>query len=172
MADASGTDSGGLDAGRVDSGGVDSGGVDAGRSMAQVDLTFSGCAPDFSGDVVVVTNAESIAVSATSGGALTGSIQLDLDDVSGTVALSTQHRVDTGAVINVIIGTTWTNIAMDSRVLAGEIPDPIGGTVRIDSYSRADGVMDLTFTGATLQNPSDGTICRVDGRLQTFGRSF
>ncbi|MBX3246238.1 MAG: hypothetical protein KF901_03570 [Myxococcales bacterium] len=32
--------------------------------------------------------------------------------------------------------------------------------------------MDLTFTGVTLQNPSDGTVCRVDGRLRTFGPSF
>lgn len=148
--------------------------VDAGpASMANVELTFGGCAPDFRENVVVVRNAESVAVSATSGGGLTGSIQLALEGLSGVQMLSTQHRVDTGGVVNVIIGTTWTNIARDSAgVLGGSVADPIGGTLRIDAYDRAAATMDLTFTGVTLQNPSNGTICSVDGRLRTFGPSF
>jgi len=123
--------------------------------------------------VVVVRNADSIAVSATSGGALTGSIQLALEDAPGTIALSTMHRVDSGSVINVVVGTTWTNIAMDSSgVLGGTVTDPIGGTLTVRTYDEAGGMLDVDFTGVTLQNPSDGSICRIDGTLQTFGLSF
>ncbi|MCB9602174.1 MAG: hypothetical protein H6722_14095 [Sandaracinus sp.] len=148
-------------------------GSDAGTSNARVDLTFSGCTPSFDENVVVVRNGESVAVSATSGGGLTGSVQVALDGLSGTQMLSSRHRVDTGAVINVIVGTTWTNLARDSGpVLSGGAPDPIGGTLRIDAYDRGAAILDLTFVGVTLQNPSDGMVCRVDGRLQTFGPSF
>lgn len=161
-----------LDAGSgADLGG---GGADAGPPAAEVGLVFGGgCAPTFDGDVVVVRNSESIAVSATSGGALTGSVQLDLDGAGASETLSSQHRVDTGQVINVVTTTTWTNLAMDSGgVLGGTVPDPIGGTLTIGAYRPDEGVLDVTFTGVTLQNPSDGTLCTVDGRLQTFRLSF
>jgi hypothetical protein len=150
------------------------GGVDAGPPAAEVGLTFGGgCAPSFDGDVVVVRNSESIAVSSTSGGTLTGSVQLDLDGAGASETLSSQHRVDTGQVINVVTSSTWTNLAMDSgAVLSGEAADPIGGTLTIADYRPDDGVLDITFAGVTLQNPSDGTLCTVDGRLQTFRLSF
>jgi len=168
-----GSDAGATDAGPGGGSDAGGGGVDAGPALADVDLTFSGCSPDFSGDVVVVRNADSIAVSSTSGGALTGSVQLALEDAPGTLALSTMHRVDSGSVINVVVGTTWTNIAMDSAgVLGGTVTDPIGGTLTARTYDEAAGMIDVDFTGVTLQNPSDGTICRIDGTLRTFGLSF
>ncbi|MAQ19033.1 MAG: hypothetical protein CMN30_30070 [Sandaracinus sp.] len=147
---------------------------DAGSPAAEVDLTFGGtCAPRFDGDVVVVRNAESIAISATDGGALEGSVQLDLDGAGSTETLSSQHRVDTAQVVNVITDTTWTNLAMDSgSVLGGSAPDPIAGTLTIADYRPADGVLDVTFAGVVLQNPSDGSLCEVDGRLRTFRLSF
>ena len=141
-------------------------------SLADVGLTFSGgCSPDFSGDLVVIRNTQSIAVSASS--PLTGSIQLALEDPLGTVAISTQHRVDSGSVINVIAGSTWTNIALESAgVLSGSLPDPIGGTLEIRTYDEVAGMVDVSFDAVTLQNPSDGSVCQVDGRLRTFGLSF
>ncbi|MFK7984430.1 MAG: hypothetical protein AB8I08_00235 [Sandaracinaceae bacterium] len=171
MADGGGQDAGG----ESDSGAaVDAGGeLDGGASLAAVDLTFSGCSPSFDGDVVVVRNGESIAVSSTSGGTLTGSIQLALEEDLGPVTLSTQHRVDSGSVINVVVGTTWTNIAMrSSEVLSGTLTDPIGGALQLRAYDEASGVIDVDFVGVTLQNPSDGTVCRVDGTLVTSGLSF
>jgi len=149
-------------------------GFDGGPPAADVALTFGGgCAPSFAGDVVVVRNSESIAVTSTAGGSVTGSVQLDLDGAGPSETLSSQHRVDTGQVVNVITSTTWTNLAMDSGgVLGGTVPDPIGGTLTIADYRPNDGILDITFTGVTLQNPSDGTICSVDGRLQTFRLSF
>lgn len=160
------------DASAGDVGQADAPGADA-PSPATVELTFEGCAPDFSGDVVVVRNAESIAVSSTSGGALGGSIQLALQDERGSVSLSTQHRVDTGAVINVITTSTWTNIAMDSSgVLTGEIADPIGGSLNVVTYDEGTGMLDVTFNAVTLQNPGDGTVCQIDGRLRTRSLSF
>lgn len=181
-ADASSVDGGGAvedGGGSVEDGGEparDGGGgtVDGGAPDADVDVTFGGgCGPDFSGDVVVVRNAESIAVSATSGGALGGSIQLALQDERGRVELSTQHRVDTGAVVNVVAGTTWTNIARDSGAVLGEgAPDPIGGALQVDRYDEAAGEVDVRFEAVTLQNPSDGTICTLNGRLRTYRLSF
>lgn len=165
--DAAGVDAAGIDAGAGDAGG----GADAGMSLADVGLTFSGCAPDFSGPLVVLRNTTSIAVSAAS--PLTGSIQLALEDPPGTVAISTQHRIDSGSVINVIAGSTWTNIALNSAdVLSGAIADPIGGTVEIRTYDEAAGMVDVSFDAVTLQSASDGSICQVDGRLRTFGLSF
>lgn len=168
-----GTDAGaGTDAGSgVDAGG---GGTDAGRrDDARVDLTFTGCGPRFDGDVVVVRNSDSIAVSATEGGALTGSVQLDLMEGTGTYELSTRHRVDTGSVVNVIVSTTWTNIAMDSGAVLGEgAPDPIEGQLVVRAYDEAAGVIDMDFVGVVLQNPSDGTLCRIEGTLETFRLSF
>lgn len=179
ISDGGGTDAGppDVDAGTADTGTTDAGSNDAALpgpdvpSLAMVELTFAGCAPDLSGDVVVVRNAESIAVSST-GGAF-GSIQLALQDERGSVALGTQHRVDTGAVINVVSGTTWTNIAMDSAgVLSGDVADPIGGTLSVDTYDESAGMLDVTFNAVTLQNPSDGSVCQIDGRLRTSGLSF
>lgn len=155
--------------------GVDGGGgFDGGPPAADVGLTFGGgCGPTFDGDVVVVRNSESIAVTSTAGGSVTGSVQLDLDGAGASETLSSQHRVDTGQVVNVITSTTWTNLAMDSGgVLGGTVADPIGGTLTIADYRPNDGVLDITFTGVTLQNPSDGTVCTVDGRLQTYRLSF
>lgn len=180
VSDGGGTDAGprDVDAGLSDAGSRDAGSSDATLpgpdvpSLAMVELTFSGCAPDLSGDVVVVRNAESIAISSTGAGSF-GSIQLALQDQRGSVALGTQHRVDTGAVINVVSGTTWTNIAMDSAgVLSGEVADPIGGTLSVDNYDESAGMIDVTFSGVTLQNPSDGSVCQIDGRLRTSGLSF
>ncbi len=172
-ADAGG---GGVDSGGVDGGGagVDGGGgADAAAPLADVALTFTGCAPDFGGDVVVVAGSDSIAVSSTRGATLVGSIQLALEDPPGPVELSTQHRVDSGSVINVVIDTSWTNIAMDSAaVIGGTARDPIGGQLVIRTYDEAAGLVDLDFVAVTLQNPSTGSICEVDGRLQTFGLSF
>jgi len=165
-----------VDAGSVDAGSVDAGssGVDGGPPAADIDLSFGGgCAPDFSGDVVVVRNASSIAVSATRAGALTGSVQLDLMDAPGTLELSSRHRVDSGSVVNVITTTTWTNLAMDSAgVLGGTVADPIGGSLQVDTYDEAAGRLDVRFVGVTLQNPSDGSLCTVDGRLETSRLSF
>ena len=168
----------GVDASIADAGASDVGSSDAAvpgpdvPSLAMVELTFAGCAPDLTGDVVVVQNAESIAISSTGAGSF-GSIQLALQDERGSVTLGTQHRVDTGAVINVVSGTTWTNIAMDSSgVLTGDVPDPIGGTLNVATYDESAGMLDITFSAVTLQNPSDGSVCQIDGRLRTSGLSF
>lgn len=167
----SGVDASVRDAGASDVQVADAPGPDV-PSVANVELTFAGCAPDLSGDVVVVRNAESIAISSTGAGSF-GSIQLALQDERGSVTLGTQHRVDTGAVINVVSGTTWTNIAMDSAgVLSGEVADPIGGTLGVDTYDEGAGMLDVTFNAVTLQNPSDGSVCQIDGRLRTSGLSF
>ena len=172
FADTSSTDSSAADTlvAPVDSATVDTGG----SPDAQVDLVFNGgCSPRFDGSVVVVRNAESIAVSATSGGALTGSIQLALETAPGTIGVSTRDRVDNMNVINVIEGTTFTNIARDSAAVLSEgAPDPIQGSLSVTRYEEAAGEIDVSFSNVTLQNPSDGRLCMINGRLQTFGLSF
>ena len=177
--DAAAGDSGGADVGAGDSGGSDAGPAtdagptepDAGAGLAIIELSFAGCLPDLSGDVIVTSNDESIAITSTAGSF--GSIQLALQDERGNVSLSSQHRVDTGAVINIIAGTTWTNMAMNfSGVVNGDIPDPIVGSLDVAVYDESAGMIDVTFNGATFQNPSDGSICQINGRLRTRGLSF
>lgn len=161
------------EAGSPDTGAPDTAMADTGPApVAAIDLTFSGCSPNFSGDVVVVRNAESIAVSTTEAGAF-ASIQLALQSERGVLPISTQHRVDTGAVINLVLGATFTNIAQNSaEVLSGGATDPIGGTLTVTEYDEAAGRVDVEFGSVTLQNVADSSICTVDGRLQLFRLSF
>ena len=159
----------GSDAGASDAG--PGPGADAGAPPAVVGLTFDGCAPDFGGDLVVTANAESIAVGSLRGGALAASLQLALAEPPGTIALSTRHRVDSGTVINLVIDSTWTNIARDSGgVLGGSVADPIGGQLVVRAHDRAAARLDVDFVGVTLENPGTGVSCRIDGRLETLGR--
>lgn len=66
-----------------------------------------------------------------------------------------------------------TNISTDADVFAGLAPDPIGGTLRIHAYDRVSAMIDLTFDGVTLQQQNaERNVCRIDGRLRTFGTSF
>lgn len=170
-ADGGVADAGGIDVGAQDEGVADVGRDDVGDESvlppekAMVNLSFQGCSPQFDGNVVVVENGDSIAVSATSGAALTGSVQLALQSERGVVSISTQHRIDTGAVINVIVGTTWTNISSDS-------PDPISGTLIVDQYQQSQGLMDITFQNVVLENVADGSLCEINGTLVTTGLSF
>lgn len=77
-------------------------------SMADVDLTFTGCAATFDGELVVLQSMSSVSVTSRSGRFLTGSIDLLLDGQSGDLALSSRHRLETGVIINLIISTLET----------------------------------------------------------------
>jgi hypothetical protein len=135
-----------------------------GDDEATIDIQFGGsCAPDFSGDLVVAANADSVAVTSVEG--TFSSIQFDLHQSSGSIDLSTAQRVRTGDVINLTIATTWTNISSDAV-------DPIAGTLVINDYQEQAGILDLAFQGVVLQNPSDGTLCTLDGTLVATGTSF
>lgn len=134
-------------------------------SKANIMLTFGGsCAPDFSGKVIVATNADSIAV--TTAQSPLSSIQLSLHETAGSIQLSTPQRVATGDVINVIASsTTWTNAST-------MMPDTIKGTVVINHYDQTAGIIDLDFTGVVLENVQDHSLCNVDGSLVTTGKDF
>jgi hypothetical protein len=132
-------------------------------SNATVSLSFDGCSPDFSANVIVVTNNDSMAVT-RSDYPLEGQIQLHLTS-SGTVQISTQERVDTGDVINILDGVVWTNIS-------SAMPDPISGTLVIHDYDEAAGVCDLTFTNVVVENVSTHALCTINGSLKTTGKTF
>ncbi len=162
----SGVDDAGEDVGAEDSGGEE----DAGSPpAAEIGLSFSGgCAPMFDGDISIVYSGGNLGISSVSGAGLTGSIQLSMDGASGTIALSSMHRVDSGQVVNVIAGTTWSNLAMDyAGVVSGTIEDPIQGSIVVNEYAASEGRIDLEFVGVQLQNPGDGSLCSIEGTLVT-----
>ena len=133
-------------------------------SRANVSITFQGCAVNLTSSVVVVADAKSIAVSRT--GQPFSSLQLDLKNLTGSVALSTAQRIATHAVVNATDPTgTWTNIS-------SQTPDPIGGTLIVRGYDLATGVVDVEFVSVRLQNLSDKTMCTLNGTLTTTGKSF
>lgn len=137
-----------------------------GSSMdeAIIDLTFTGCSPSFDGDLVVVSNQESVAISTTV--APISSLQLDLHRTSGTIQISTAQRIATGDVINLVTdNSTWTNIS-------SQMPDPIGGTLTITTYEEQAGVLDLTFDGVVLENVQGLGLCTIDGTVTSTGTSF
>lgn len=131
-----------------------------------VGLTFSGCSPNFSGPLVAAAGNGSMVIASQTAPAQ-GEVQLHLTETSGTIVLSTMEREQTGDVVNVIAGSTWTN----TRTSWGG-SDPISGTITIHAYDEDTAKCDLTFHAVTLQNIEDNSICQVDGTLVSTGSSF
>jgi hypothetical protein len=136
-----------------------------GSSGPMVGLTFSGCSPDFSGQLVALSGSGSMVVASATAPA-NGEVQLHLTETSGTISLSSMERVQTGDVVNVLAGTTWTN----AQISTGG--DPISGTITIHSYDESAAQADLTFTAVMLQNVEDYSICQVDGTLVSTGSTY
>lgn len=131
-----------------------------------IDVVLNGCAVDLGGTVVVSYNGSlGVASVYDDGATLTGSFQFDLAS-AGVYALSTQHRVDTGTVVNMvdIAQGTWTNL--DSDALTGGV-DTIGGTLTVHAWDPASGVSDLELDGVSLLNVVDGNVCTIDGTIVT-----
>ena len=141
-----------------------SGGGDV-QDGGEIDVTLTGCSVDFAGSVVVTYNGSlGVASVYDSGATLTGSFQFDLDG-AGTLQLSSQHRVDTGTVINMvdIAQGTWTNLDSDALVPGGV--DTIGGTLVVESWNPSEGEAVIGFQGVSLRNVVDGGVCTIDGTV-------
>ena len=131
-----------------------------------IDLTLDGCEVDFGGTVIVNYNGSlGVASVYDGGGMLSGSLQFELDG-PGVMELSTQHRIDTGNVINMveISQGTWTNL--DAESLMGGI-DAIGGTLVINTWEPASGESELEFQDVSLLNVVDGNVCTINGTIVT-----
>lgn len=146
----------------------DSGGDDSGaQGGGTIDVTLSGCDIDLGGTVVVSYNGSlGVASIYDMGATLTGSFQFDLDVTApDSMELSSQHRVDTGNVLNLVdTSSTWTNL--DADALSGQ-PDTIGGTLVISAWDPAAGISELEFDNVSLRNVSDGGVCTVNGTIVT-----
>ena len=142
----------------------DSSGDGGSEGGGTIDVTLSGCDVDLGGTVVVSYNGSLGVASVYDGAALTGSLQFDLDGV-GVYALSTQHRVDTGTVVNLVEITqgTWTNLDPDG--FNGR--DTIGGTLTVTQWDPASGVSELHFENVSLRNTSTAGVCTIDGTIVT-----
>ena len=139
----------------------DSGSDEGGGS---IDVTLTGCDVDFGGTVVVSYNGSlGVASVYDSGATLTGSFQFDLDGPA-TFQLSTQHRVDTMTIVNMVdIGQgTWTNL--DSDALSGGV-DSIGGTLDVQVWEPSEGRAEIVFDSVSLMNVSTGNVCTIDGTV-------
>lgn len=130
-----------------------------------IDVTLSGCDIDFGGTVVVSYNGSLGVASVYDGGAsLTGSFQFDMLAL-GAIELSSQHRVDTGMVVNMVDTTsTWTNLDADALVSG---VDTISGTLTVDIWNPARGESALAFDDVTLRNVVDGGLCTINGTIET-----
>ncbi len=141
-----------------------SGGEEGGGS---IDVTLTGCDVDFGGTVVVTYNGSlGVASVYDSGATLSGSFQFDLDGSTGDMELSTQHRIDTNNVVNMVdTGQgTWTNI---DGAASGSGVDRISGTLTIDVWDPSEGRAELAFDGVTLVNIVSDTVCTIDGTITT-----
>ena len=167
-AEATTASTGGPTAGDASTSGASTTGADSGDPVGggTIDVTLGGCTVDLGGTVVVSYNGSlGVASVYDSGATLTGSFQFDLDG-TGVYTLSTQQRVDTGMVVNLVdVGQgTWTNL--DSDALSGG-DDSIGGTLTVSAWDSASGVSDLAFEGVSLLNVSSGNVCTIDGTIVT-----
>lgn len=142
----------------------------------RIELTFSGaCSPTFGARRMVTSSLDSINVISSSLGGVTGSVILSLPNVpTGTIRISTQNRIDTQTVINVMAGQElWTNMTMDTVAVArGRIEDPIRGHLTVTQFDPELAVADLTFQDVTLQSLRDGSLCTLNGRLRTAGVTY
>lgn len=162
-------DIGFFDGGLRDSGedGTDIGGAQA---PAVVNLSFRGaCRPDFGGMLAVSISGNRLVIGSQRGPELVASLQLELGRATGAQILSTAHRLQTNLQIAVVAGAEWVNLANEpDRVVNQEIPDPISGTLLISEFEPGFGLFDLTFFDVNLQTVSDGSICTVDGTVQSL----
>jgi hypothetical protein len=164
-------DFGPIDASPLDGGFTDGGGFgDAAPPpppAGEVNLTAIGCSPDFGGEIVVSYNGSYGVGSLRGGFNLVASLQFDLQGQGGTIALGTRHRIDTGLVVNLVIGSTWTNLSQDVDVITGVEPDTISGTLVVNSYDPANGVANIDLLNVRLQNASDLSFCTISGNVTT-----
>ena len=136
-------------------------------------LTFSGaCAPRFTARVMV-TGGDSLTVVSTGLAGIAGSLTL-MSLPQGTTNISSQQRIDTNTVINVMADRDiWTNLTMDSVAVArGRIPDPISGSITVTEFDPELARADITFQNVTVQHLQNGSICTINGRIQTFGTTY
>ena len=140
-----------------------------------IGLTFSGdCHPRFDQRVMVLGGPDSITVTSTNPGGITGSITMCFPGIQGTTNISTRQRVDNQTVLNMMVGQQlWTNMALDSGpVMMGTIPDPISGSVTVAEYDSNLARVDVTFSNVALQDMRGGSLCIINGRLQTRGTTY
>lgn len=135
---------------------------------AELRLQAQGCAPDFGGDLVVSSNG-SLAVGSLRGSRLVTSLQFALprSGAIGTHRISTDARVNTGLVVNLVLQATLTNIAQDPQVISGQRPDPISGTLIVRAWDPQRGVADIELLGVTLQHVVDQSLCTLTGSVRT-----
>jgi serine/threonine protein kinase len=149
--------------------------VDSNPRTPQIGLTFTGaCTPRFNARLMVTGGADNVNVMSTTAGGLTGSVLMSMPGAQGTVTISTRERTNSAHTINVMQGQRiWTNMATEIvAVTNGRIPDPISGTMTVTEFDPELARADVTFHGVTLQSIQDGTLCTIDGRLQTFGTTY
>lgn len=131
-----------------------------------IDVTLDGCTIDFSGNIVVAYNGSlGVASLGNGGGQLTGSFQFDLEGPA-TFTLSTQQRIDTGTIVNMVDPNqgTWTNIDPDGATPDGV--DSISGVLEVSVWEPGQGRAVLDFDGVTLFNTTTGSVCTIDGRVE------
>jgi serine/threonine-protein kinase len=171
-----GPSAGGSGLGPVTGGGPGASGASDNPRDPNIGLTFSGaCSPTFGARRMVTGSADVINVISSGMGGVTGSVMMSFPNVStGTIRISSEQRMETQSAINVMVGQQiWTNLTMDVvAVRNGRIEDPVRGRLTIAEFDPALAVADVTFHDVTLQNVRTGSLCTIDGRLQTFGTTY
>lgn len=168
-ADGAAPDQGPRDAGFLDLGVGDGGGqADATPAPPAGEvLVTTNCGADFGGEIVVSFNGSFGVGSLRGGFQLVSSLQFDLAGQSGAITLGTQHRIQTGLVVNLVIGSTWTNLSQDVDVITGAAPDTISGTLVVHDYQPQVGVVAIDLVNVRLQNASDLSFCTLNGTVRT-----
>lgn len=156
--------------------GPNTGGAPARVEGLEIGLQFGGaCTPSFQGRTTVIGSNGTLTISSIEGMGISGMITLGLPATaatSGVAVMSTRGRVDApDTILHVMTGQTlWMNMAQDpSAVLTSGTPDPIGGQIRVRRFDANAAIADVTFEHVILQNMEDGSLCTIDGMLQTSG---
>jgi serine/threonine-protein kinase len=129
-------------------------------------LRFTGCDADFSGRITTSGMGTMLNIVSMLGSYIGGTMTIDPKGQTGPIELSTRHRIDTQVIVNLTTSTTWTNLS--SNGVTRRDRDQIKGTLTIGTWDLRNMKFDLTFDGVVLENVSDNTTCRIDGRIRSL----
>ncbi len=141
----------------------------------RVDVRFTGdCDARFTSRLMVTSSSGQVSVMSSGLTGVTGLVTMSFPQGTGVYNLSTQQRMDTQTLVNVMVGQRyWMNMTLDFAALSsGRIQDPITGRATVTEFDADLARTDVTFENVTVQNGQDGSLCTLNGRIQTFGVTY
>ncbi|MCH2109375.1 MAG: hypothetical protein MK135_08595 [Polyangiaceae bacterium] len=138
------------------------------ETVAIFDMTFGNCELFWDPTLITVSNFDTISVTDTYSSEI---LTLELGEVvaGDEIELSSEHRSDTGLVINLQLysGRFLTNLDTNYDFQDGF--DGVSGAIIVNDWQPENGIMDIEFDAVTLVQLNSTSDCELNGRVKTTG---